>query len=702
MPRKVTLENTRNIGIMAHIDAGKTTTTERILYYTGVNYKLGETHEGTATMDWMEQEQERGITITSAATTCYWSGSAQQFPQTRINIIDTPGHVDFTVEVERSLRVLDGSVTVMCAKGGVEPQSETVWRQADHYRVPRMIYVNKMDITGADFYHVLDMVHERLKANAVPIQLPIGKEDTFRGIIDLVEMKADIYYDQLGKDVRVEEIPEDMMDLALEYREKMLDAITMFDEEIMEMALEGVEIPAAKIRAAIRQATCAVEMVPVVCGSSYRNKGVQKLLDAIVDYMPAPTDVADITGVNPKTEAEDVRHSDDNEPFAALAFKVMTDPYVGRITFFRVYSGQINAGSSVLNATKGKRERMGRILQMHANHREDIDTVYSGDIAAVVGLKNTTTGDTLCAENAPIILESMEFPEPVIRVAIEPKTKAGEEKMTVALIKLAEEDPTFRTYTDEETGQTIIAGMGELHLEIIVDRLLREFKVEANVGAPQVAYKETVRKSVEQDTKYARQSGGKGQYGHVKIRVEPNESGKGYEFVSEIVGGAIPKEYIPAIDAGIKGAMLSGVVAGYPVVDVKVTLYDGSYHEVDSSEMAFKIAGSMAFKEAMRKADPTLLEPIMKVCAIVPDEYMGDVIGDLNSRRGQIQGYEMRSGAQQIDAMVPLAEMFGYATDLRSRTQGRGQYTMEPSHYIELPKGLQEKLINKRSGRENY
>ena len=702
MPRKVTLENTRNIGIMAHIDAGKTTTTERILYYTGVNYKLGETHEGTATMDWMEQEQERGITITSAATTCYWSGSEKQFPQTRINIIDTPGHVDFTVEVERSLRVLDGSVTVMCAKGGVEPQSETVWRQADHYRVPRMIYVNKMDITGADFYHVLDMVHERLKANAVPIQLPIGKEDTFRGIIDLVEMKADIYYDQLGKDVRVEEIPEDMMDLALEYREKMLDAITMFDEEIMEMALEGVEIPTAKIRAAIRQATCAVEMVPVVCGSSYRNKGVQKLLDAIVDYMPAPTDVADITGVNPKTEAEDIRHSDDNEPFAALAFKVMTDPYVGRITFFRVYSGQINAGSSVLNATKGKRERMGRILQMHANHREDIETVYSGDIAAVVGLKNTTTGDTLCAENAPIILESMEFPEPVIRVAIEPKTKAGEEKMTVALIKLAEEDPTFRTYTDEETGQTIIAGMGELHLEIIVDRLLREFKVEANVGAPQVAYKETVRKSVEQDTKYARQSGGKGQYGHVKIRVEPNESGKGYEFVSEIVGGAIPKEYIPAIDAGIKGAMLSGVVAGYPVVDVKVTLYDGSYHEVDSSEMAFKIAGSMAFKEAMRKADPTLLEPIMKVCAIVPDEYMGDVIGDLNSRRGQIQGYEMRSGAQQIDAMVPLAEMFGYATDLRSRTQGRGQYTMEPSHYIELPKGLQEKLINKRSGRENY
>ena len=702
MPRKVTLENTRNIGIMAHIDAGKTTTTERILYYTGVNYKIGETHEGTATMDWMEQEQERGITITSAATTCYWKGSEEQFPQTRINIIDTPGHVDFTVEVERSLRVLDGSVTVMCAKGGVEPQSETVWRQADHYHVPRMIYVNKMDITGADFFHVLDMVRDRLKANAVPIQLPIGKEDTFKGIIDLVEMNADIYYDQLGKDVRVEPIPEDMVDLANEYREKLLDAVSMFDDDIMEMYLEGKEIPTAKIRKAIRQATCAVEMVPVTCGSSYRNKGVQKLLDAIVDYMPAPTDVADITGVNPKTDAEEVRHSSDDEPFAALAFKIMTDPYVGRLSFFRVYSGTLNAGSSVLNATKGKRERMGRILQMHANHREDIDTVYSGDIAAVVGLKNTTTGDTLCDESHPVILESMEFPEPVIRVAIEPKTKAGEEKMTVALAKLAEEDPTFRTYTDEETGQTIIAGMGELHLEIIVDRLLREFKVEANVGAPQVAYKETIRKAVDQETKYSRQTGGKGQYGHVKIHVEPNESGKGYEFENKVVGGAIPKEYIPAVDAGIRGAMLSGTVAGYPVVDVKVTLYDGSYHEVDSSEMAFKIAGSMAFKEAMRKADPTLLEPIMKVCVIVPEEYMGDVIGDLNSRRGQIQGYEMRSGAQQIDAFVPLAEMFGYATDLRSRTQGRGQYTMEPSHYIELPKSLQEKLINKRTGRENY
>ncbi len=702
MPRKVTLDNTRNIGIMAHIDAGKTTTTERILYYTGVNYKLGETHEGTATMDWMEQEQERGITITSAATTCYWKGSKDQFPQTRINIIDTPGHVDFTVEVERSLRVLDGSVTVMCAKGGVEPQSETVWRQADHYHVPRMIYVNKMDITGADFYHVLDMVHDRLKANAVPIQLPIGKEDTFKGIIDLVEMDADIYYDQLGKDMRVEPIPEDMLDLANEYREKLLDAVSMFDDEIMEMYLEGKEIPTAKIRTAIRKATCAVEMVPVVCGSSYRNKGVQKLLDAIVDYMPAPTDVPAIKGVNPKTDAEEERKSSDDEPFAALAFKIMTDPYVGRLSFFRVYSGTLNTGSSVLNATKGKRERVGRLLQMHANHREDLETVYSGDIAAMVGLKNTTTGDTLCDEKHPIILESMEFPEPVIRVAIEPKTKAGQEKMGVALAKLAEEDPTFRTYTDEETGQTIIAGMGELHLEIIVDRLLREFKVEANVGAPQVAYKETIRKAVDQDTKYARQSGGKGQYGHVKIHVEPNESGKGYEFLNKVVGGAIPKEYIPAIDAGIQGAMLAGTVAGYPVVDVKVTLYDGSYHEVDSSEMAFKIAGSMAFKEAMRKADPTLLEPIMKVCVIVPDEYMGDVIGDLNSRRGQIQGYEMRSGAQQIDAFVPLAEMFGYATDLRSRTQGRGQYTMEPSHYIELPKSLQEKLINKRTGKENF
>ncbi len=692
MPRKVSLEKTRNIGIMAHIDAGKTTTTERILYYTGVNYKLGETHEGTATMDWMEQEQERGITITSAATTCFWKNH-------RINIIDTPGHVDFTVEVERSLRVLDGSVTVMCAKGGVEPQSETVWRQADHYHVPRMIYVNKMDIMGADFYNVLRMIDERLKCNAVPIQLPIGKEAEFRGIIDLVEMNADVYYDEMGKDMRVEEIPEDMRELAEEYREKMLDAVSMFDDEIMEMYLEGKEIPTAKIRAAIRKATVAVEMIPVVCGTSYRNKGVQKLLDAIVDYMPAPTDIPAIEGINPKTDEEDKREPSDDEPFSALAFKIMTDPYVGRLSFFRVYSGTLNTGSSVLNSTKNVRERMGRILQMHANHREDIETVYSGDIAAAVGLKNTTTGDTLCDEKHPIILESMEFPEPVIRVAIEPKTKAGQEKMGIALMKLAEEDPTFKTYTDEETGQTIIAGMGELHLEIIVDRLLREFKVEANVGAPQVAYKETITKAVDQDTKYARQSGGKGQYGHVKIHVEPNESGKGYEFVNATVGGSIPKEYIPAVDAGIQGAMLAGVLAGYPVVDVKVTLYDGSYHEVDSSEMAFKIAGSMAFKEACQKAGPTLLEPIMKVSVIVPDEYMGDVIGDLNSRRGQIQGFEARSGAQQIDAFVPLAEMFGYATDLRSRTQGRGQYTMEPSHYIEIPKSIQEKIIDQRTGR---
>ncbi|MBQ2223128.1 MAG: elongation factor G [Oscillospiraceae bacterium] len=691
MPRKVSLEKTRNIGIMAHIDAGKTTTTERILYYTGVNYKLGETHEGTATMDWMEQEQERGITITSAATTCFWKDH-------RINIIDTPGHVDFTVEVERSLRVLDGSVTVLCAKGGVEPQSETVWRQADHYHVPRMIYVNKMDIMGADFFNVLRMIDERLKCNAVPIQLPIGKEADFRGIVNLVEMNADVYYDEMGKDMRVEEIPADMMDLAQEYHQKLLEAISMFDDEIMEMYLDGQDIPTDRIRSAIRKATVAVEMIPVTCGTSYRNKGVQKLLDAIVDYMPAPTDIPPIQGVNPKTDKEEERKSDDAEPFSALAFKIMTDPYVGRLSFFRVYSGTLNTGSAVLNSTKGQRERMGRILQMHANHREDIETVYSGDIAAAVGLKHTTTGDTLCDEKHPIILESMEFPEPVIRVAIEPKTKVGQEKMTVALMKLAEEDPTFKTYTDEETGQTIIAGMGELHLEIIVDRLLREFKVEANVGAPQVAYKETIKKAVDQDTKYARQSGGKGQYGHVKIHVEPNEPGKGYEFVNALVGGAIPKEYVPAVDAGIQGAMLSGVLAGYPVVDVKVTLYDGSYHEVDSSEMAFKIAGSMAFKEACQKAGATLLEPIMKVCVIVPDEYMGDVIGDLNSRRGQIQGFEARAGAQQIDAFVPLAEMFGYATDLRSRTQGRGQYTMEPSHYIEIPKNIQEKIITQRTG----
>ena len=699
MARKVSLENTRNIGIMAHIDAGKTTTTERILYYTGVNYKIGETHDGTATMDWMAQEQERGITITSAATTCYWKGSKNQFPQTRLNIIDTPGHVDFTVEVERSLRVLDGSVTVLCAKGGVEPQSETVWRQADNYKVPRMIYVNKMDIMGADFYNVLHMIHDRLKCNAVPIQLPIGSEDTFKGIIDLVEMDADIYYDELGKDMRVEEIPEDMLELAQEYRTKLIDACADLNDEIMELALEEKPVPQDLIRKTIRQATIDNKMVPVTCGTSYKNKGVQKLLDAIVDYMPSPVDIPAIDGVNPDTGEEDVRHADDNAPFSGLAFKIATDPFVGRLSFVRVYSGILNTGTAVLNSTKHQRERIGRILQMHANHREDIECCYAGDICAVIGLKNTTTGDTLCDEKAPIILESTEFPEPVIRVAIEPKTKAGQEKMGIALMKLAEEDPTFKTYTDEETGQTIIAGMGELHLEIIVDRLLREYKVEANVGAPQVAYKETITKAVDQDTKYARQSGGKGQYGHVKIHVEPNESGKGYEFVNALVGGAIPKEYVPAIDAGIQGAMLSGVLAGYPVVDVKVTLYDGSYHEVDSSEMAFKIAGSMAFKEACQKAGPTLLEPIMKVCVIVPDEYMGDVIGDLNSRRGQIQGFEARSGAQQIDAFVPLAEMFGYATDLRSCTQGRGQYTMEPAHYIEIPKNIQEKIINQRTNR---
>ena len=690
MPRQYSLENTRNIGIMAHIDAGKTTTTERILFYTGVNYKIGETHDGTATMDWMAQEQERGITITSAATTCFWKGH-------RINIIDTPGHVDFTVEVERSLRVLDGSVTVLCAKGGVEPQTETVWRQADKYHVPRMVYVNKMDIMGADFYHVLDMMHDRLKCNAVPVQLPIGSESTFKGVVDLIKMKAFVFYDDLGKDMREEEIPADMVDLAHEYREKLMDAVSEEDEEIMMLYLEGEEVSEEMIKRALRKGTIGVRMVPVTCGTSYKNKGVQELLDAIVAYMPSPVDIPAIQGVNPETGEEDHRESDDNAPFSALAFKIATDPYVGKLCFFRVYSGTLNSGSTVLNSTKGNRERMGRILRMHANHREDIDMVYSGDIAAAVGLKNTTTGDTLCDMDHPIILESMEFPEPVIRVAIEPKTKAGQEKMGIALMKLAEEDPTFRTYTDEETGQTIIAGMGELHLEIIVDRLLREFKVEANVGAPQVAYKETIRKTVEQDTKYARQSGGKGQYGHVKIRVEPNESGKGYEFVNAIVGGAIPKEYIPAVDAGIQGAMQSGVLAGYNVVDVKVTLFDGSYHEVDSSEMAFKIAGSMAFKEACRKADPVILEPIMKVSIVVPDEYTGDVIGDVSARRGSILGMEPRNGATQIDANVPLASMFGYATDLRSRTQGRGQYSMEPSHYIELPKSLQEEIISKRS-----
>ena len=696
MPRKVSLQNTRNIGIMAHIDAGKTTTTERILYYTGVNYKIGETHEGTATMDWMAQEQERGITITSAATTCYWTGPKNQFPQTRLNIIDTPGHVDFTVEVQRSLRVLDGSVTVMCAKGGVEPQSETVWRQADDYKVPRMIYVNKMDIMGADFYNVLNMIHDRLKCNAVPIQLPIGKEETFKGIIDLVEMDADIYYDDLGKDMRVEEIPADMMELAQEYRTKLLDACADVDEEIMMLVLEEQPVPQDMIRRAIRKATIDNLMVPVVCGTSYKNKGVQKLLDAIVDYLPSPVDIPAIKGVNPETEEEEERHSEDEGPFSALAFKIATDPYVGRLSFVRVYSGVLTTGTTVLNSTKKQKERIGRILQMHANHREDIECCYSGDICAVIGLKNSTTGDTLCDEKHPIILESMDFPEPVIRVAIEPKTKAGQEKMGIALMKLAEEDPTFKTYTDEETGQTIIAGMGELHLEIIVDRLLREYKVEANVGAPQVAYKETIKKSVEQDTKYARQSGGKGQYGHVRITVEPNESGKGYEFLNEITGGVIPKEYIPAVDAGIQGAMQAGVLAGYPVVDVKVHLTFGSYHEVDSSEMAFKIAGSMAFKEACRKAQPILLEPMMKVSVIAPDEYLGNVIGDLNSRRGQIQGQESRPGATQIDALVPLANMFGYATDLRSSTQGRGQYSMEPHSYVEIPKSIAEKIIAER------
>ena len=687
MAREYSLENTRNIGIMAHIDAGKTTTTERILFYTGKTHKIGETHDGTATMDWMEQEQERGITITSAATTCFWKGN-------RINIIDTPGHVDFTVEVERSLRVLDGAVTVLCAKGGVEPQSETVWRQADKYRVPRMAYVNKMDITGADFYRVVNMIKERLKANAVPIQLPIGKEDTFRGIVDLINMEADVYYDDLGKDIRVEPIPDDMADLAEEYRTAMIESIAETDEELFEKYCCGEEISVEELKAALRVATIDNKIIPVVCGTSYKNKGVQKLLDAVIDFMPAPTDVPDITGVNPETEEEEVRPSSDDEPFAALAFKIMTDPYVGKLCFFRVYSGSIAAGETAFNPKKkGVKERFGRILQMHSNERRDIDRVYAGDIAAVVGTKGTTTGDTLCDEKHPIILESMEFPEPVIKVAIEPKTKAGQEKMGIALAKLAEEDPTFRAYTDEETGQTIIAGMGELHLEIIVDRLLREFKVEANVGKPQVSYKETITKSADEDCKYARQSGGKGQYGHVKITIEPNEAGKGYEFVNKVVGGAIPKEYIPAVDAGIQGAMQSGILAGYNVVDVKVTLNDGSYHEVDSSEMAFKIAGSMAFKNAMKKANPILTEPIMKVVVITPDDYMGDVMGDINSRRGQIQSMDAVSGAQQITAMIPLSNMFGYATDLRSKTQGRGQYSMEPSHFAEIPKNIAAEII---------
>jgi elongation factor G len=689
MPREFPLEKTRNIGIMAHIDAGKTTTSERILFYTGVNYKMGEVHDGGATMDWMVQEQERGITITSAATTCQWKGH-------RINLIDTPGHVDFTVEVERSLRVLDGSVTVFCAKGGVEPQSETVWRQADKYRVPRMAYVNKMDIMGANFFRVVQMMHDRLKANAVPIQLPIGAEDTFKGIIDLLEMKADVYYDDLGKDMRIEEIPADMLDIANEYHTKLIEAICETDEELFMRYCDGEEIPVEELKVALRKATIDNKIVPVVCGTSYRNKGVQKLLDAVVDYMPAPTDIPPINGINPETGEEVVRHSSDSEPFSALAFKIMTDPFVGKLCYFRVYSGSVTSGSTVYNSTKNSKERFGRILQMHSNSRKDIDCCYSGDIAAVIGIKNTTTGDTFCDENNPVILESMEFPEPVIRVAIEPKTKAGQEKMGIALSKLAEEDPTFRTYTDDETGQTIIAGMGELHLEIIVDRLLREFKVEANVGKPQVAYKETIRRKVDHEHKYARQSGGKGQYGHVKAIIEPNEPGKGYEFINKVVGGAIPKEYIEPSNQGFQSAMQTGVLAGYNVVDVKVTLYDGSYHEVDSSEMAFRIAASMCFKEAMKMADPVITEPIMKVIVTTPDDYMGDVIGDINSRRGQIISMEPVSGAQQINCHVPLAEMFGYATELRSRTQGRGVYSMEPSHFAEVPKSIQDKIIEAR------
>ena len=710
MPREYSLANTRNIGIMAHIDAGKTTTTERILFYTGKTHRIGETHDGAATMDWMAQEQERGITITSAATTCYWAptqyhgdAAAAKAHTCRINIIDTPGHVDFTVEVERSLRVLDGAVTVLCAKGGVEPQTETVWRQANEYRVPRMCYVNKMDITGANFFRVVKMLKERLKANAVPIQLPIGAEGTFRGIIDLMEMKADVYYDDLGKDMRVEEIPEDMRDMAEEYHNAMIESIAETDEELFEKYCDGQELTVEELKAALRKATIDNKIIPVVCGTSYKNKGVQKLLDAVIDYMPAPIDIPNIKGVNPDTEAEEERPSSDTEPFSALAFKIATDPFVGKLCFFRVYSGVVTKGTNVYNSSKDEHERFGRILQMHANERADIDEVYAGDIAAVASTKYTTTGDTFCDEDHPIILESMVFPEPVIRVAIEPKTKAGQEKMGIALAKLAEEDPTFRTYTDEDTAQTIIAGMGELHLEIIVDRLLREFKVEANVGAPQVAYKETIRKAVEQDTKYARQSGGKGQYGHVKIKVEPNEPGAGYLFENAVTGGAIPKEYIPAVDAGIQGAMQCGILAGYSVVDVKVTLYDGSYHEVDSSEMAFKIAGSMAFKDAMRKADPVLTEPIMKVVVITPDDYMGDVIGDLNSRRGQIESMEPLSGGdgQQITASVPLAQMFGYATALRSRTQGRGNYSMEPSHFAEVPKSIQDEIVKKRGAAAN-
>ena len=687
MPRQFSLENTRNIGIMAHIDAGKTTTTERILFYTGKVHRMGEVHEGAATMDWMEQEQERGITITSAATTCQWKG-------TRINIIDTPGHVDFTVEVERSLRVLDGSVTVFCAKGGVEPQSETVWRQADKYHVPRIAYVNKMDILGADFFNCIQMMKDRLKANAVPIQLPIGKEENFKGIIDLVTMKAIYYLDDLGTVLDEEPIPEDMIDIAEKYRTNLLEAVAEQDEDLMEKYLSGEELTEEEIHAGIRKATIAVRMIPVTCGSSYKNKGVQKLLDAIVRYLPSPVDIPPITGVSPDDpEKEVIRTADDDAPFSALAFKIMTDPYVGKLCFLRVYSGKLSAGSYIYNSSKGRKERIGRLLLMHANHREDIDTAYSGDIVAAVGLRDTSTGDTLCSEEAPVVLESMDFPEPVIRVAVEPKTKAGQEKMAVALAKLAEEDPTFKAYTDPETGQTIIAGMGELHLEIIVDRMLREFRVEANVGQPQVSYKETIRKAVKSEGKFVRQSGGRGQYGHVVIEIEPQEPGSGYTFVNKIVGGAIPKEYIPAIDAGIQDAMQNGVLGGYQVLDVKVTLVDGSYHEVDSSEMAFRIAASMAFKDGCRKADPVLLEPIMKVDIVIPEVYMGDVMGDLTSRRGRIEGMVERSGAQVITAKVPLANMFGYATELRSRTQGRGVFTMQFSHYEEVPKNIQDSVL---------
>ncbi len=705
MAREYSLERTRNIGIMAHIDAGKTTTTERILYYTGKTHRIGETHDGSATMDWMAQEQERGITITSAATTCFWVPTQFQNDPVqaknnkyRINIIDTPGHVGFTVQVQRSLRVLDGSVTVLCAKGGVEPQTETVWNQANEYKVPRMCYINKMDIMGADFYRVVKMIKDRLRANGVPVQLPIGKESSFRGIIDLMEMKADVYYDDLGKDMRVEEIPEDMRELAEEYHAAMVESICETDDALMDKFFNEEEITVEELKAALRKATLDNKIVPVCCGTSYKNKGVQKLLDNIIEYMPAPTDIEAIKGINPETDEEDCRHASDDEPFSALAFKIMTDPFVGRLCFFRVYSGSVAKGTAVYNSTKDADERFGRILQMHANERSDIDVCYAGDIAAVVGVKNTTTGDTFCDEKHPIILESMVFPEPVIRQAIEPKTKAGQEKMGIALAKLAEEDPTFRTYTDDETGQTIIAGMGELHLEIIVDRLLREFKVEANIGAPQVAYKETIRKQVSQDTKYARQSGGKGQYGHVKITIEPNETGKGYEFINAVTGGAIPKEYIPAVDAGIQGAMQAGVLAGYNVVDVKVTLFDGSYHEVDSSEMAFKIAGSMAFKDAMRKADPVLTEPIMKVSVTTPDDYMGSVIGDVSSRRGSVDSMEqIAPGVTRVYAHVPLAQMFGYATTLRSMSQGRAVYVMEPDGFQDVPKGIQEEIIKNRS-----